>query len=402
MTSPSDTVYRQLAGKFIEYNVPLTRLPSVLSNDVYTSTLLPIVFFHIPKTAGSIVRVMLHTLFDNQDLAPLYNFDEYEHPEQIEGVFAAGFRLFTGHMDIAARDRILELGGRATTITFLRDPISRALSNAAFGGSNLSDFLRSPYGSDLQARLLCGWSRAVDDDRARGALTSMVFGLFEDLRRSFDLICHALRLPHLNIPTRQLNASGANHDISGEMRAAIIGYSLHDIRLVEFGRLEFEGRFRSAFGESSTADQRRDQLNRAYRDAVYAAMEPHRAVELRADRSWPGIGWGLRGSNALGQAWRTMNGQASLFVRLHAGTAYILSAHIHSAPDVSAIESLTAHANGASLASAGDGRINDMPVRNWIIQAITDSEPLEIFFNAVSPIDISFIQIYPYPLSSIC
>ena len=399
MREPSDTVYQQLAGKFIRYNVALARLPGVLCNDMHTSTLLPFIFFHIPKTAGSIVRVVLHSLFDDQDLAPLYNFDDYEDPEQIAVVFDAGFRLFTGHMDIVARNRIRELAGPTTTVTFLRDPISRVVSNAAFEGLHPADFLSSPYGSDLQARLLCGWSEQVDDRRAREALAGMTFGLFEDLERSFDLISHAFRLPHTSTPGPRLNASGADHDISADMRSAIAGRSEHDIRLVEFARVEFEQRFRSAFGES-TRQQRRDQLDRAYRDAVFAAMEPYRAVELRADRSWPGLGWGLRGRNGLRQTWRTVNGQATLFMRLHANTSYIVSVHVHSAPDVAAIESLTVCANGVPLEVAGHGIINGVPVRNWLIPTISVTEALEISFRTVSSVDISLIQVYPYSLST--
>jgi hypothetical protein len=33
----SETVYQQVAGKFIRYNVPLTRLPGLVLNDVHTS-----------------------------------------------------------------------------------------------------------------------------------------------------------------------------------------------------------------------------------------------------------------------------------------------------------------------------------------------------------------------------
>lgn len=399
MKEPSDIVYQRLIGKFIRYDAALSRLPGVLRNDVHTSTLLPFIFVHIPKTAGSIVRVVLHSLFDEQDLAPLYGFDDYEDPEHIEAVFAADFRLFTGHMDIAARNRILELAGGGTTVTFVRDPVSHVVSSAAFAGLKLADILAPMKVFNAHTLLLCGLSREMNDEQARQALEGMTFGLFEDVERSFELISHTLRLPHVSVPAWRLNASGADHDISADMRAAIAGHSEHDIRLANFARAEFERRFRSAFGES-TPRERRDQLDRAYRDAVFAAMEPYRAVELRADRSWPGIGWGLRGSNGIGQRWRTVSGRAVLFVKLHANTAYIVSAHVHSAPDVEALESLSACVNDVPLAVAGHGIINGVPVRNWLIPSAIVTEALEISFRTVSSVDISLIQVYPYPSST--
>jgi hypothetical protein len=364
----------------------------ILNGDPHARSILPVVFLHIQKTAGSVVRLLLHSHFDRSELAPLYNFDQYDHAGRIADA-AALHRLFTGHMDRDALDAIEAAAGRARKFTFLRDPVSHVVSQAAFARMSLDDFMRQPTAFNQQAQLLSGLSRAADARHAQKAIACMdVFGLFEDMRGSLDLISHSLRLPYMELPESRLNASGADHSVPPEVSAEILARSPQDRALYDYARMEFSRRLTAAFGTLQSPQQRRDKLNAAYREAVFRRLRPCFGVELRAENSWPGLNWGLRESNRHGQAWRTLQGRASIFCKLIPGRQYIVSLRVHSARDEEAMQALCVAANDSPLAVAGHGLEDGIPVLNWLLPGVPANGAVEIGFEG--ELQVSAIRVY--------
>ncbi len=80
-----------------------------------------LVFFHIPKTAGTSIHTLLSQHFKPAEICP-FRFDDIR--DQSESVLRK-YRFFSGHYSKAGLDRIV---GPKRVFTFLRDPRARVLS----------------------------------------------------------------------------------------------------------------------------------------------------------------------------------------------------------------------------------------------------------------------------------
>ena len=84
----------------------------------------PLVFIHIPKTAGTTFTTLLERDLPSASICPAY------FPPDLLAISAAQlaqYRLIRGHFYLDLIVRLL--GDRAQYITFLRDPVARAVSN---------------------------------------------------------------------------------------------------------------------------------------------------------------------------------------------------------------------------------------------------------------------------------
>lgn len=90
----------------------------------------PVVFFHIPKTAGSTTSVVFEKLFAGQPqyLAGrngLSHFDDCVRFLELSGQTRRVFAYITGHLEMQI---VAAVPGEPFVFTFLRDPLSRLVS----------------------------------------------------------------------------------------------------------------------------------------------------------------------------------------------------------------------------------------------------------------------------------
>jgi hypothetical protein len=82
----------------------------------------PVIFLHIPKTAGQSVHAFMEASFPKEEVCPA------RENVQLLGMSVPrlrGYRLFSGHLDWAQLDCV---GGAPFIFTILRDPLDRIMS----------------------------------------------------------------------------------------------------------------------------------------------------------------------------------------------------------------------------------------------------------------------------------
>jgi hypothetical protein len=89
----------------------------------------PVVFMHIPRTAGTAVRVALLAHWPDQTYRMLMRPDELERAWREDPWSYAGFRLITGHF---GTEFIKRFRFPVFCATLVRDPVERVLSNYLF------------------------------------------------------------------------------------------------------------------------------------------------------------------------------------------------------------------------------------------------------------------------------
>lgn len=93
----------------------------------------PAIFVHVPKTAGSTLRTLITTNYAPHEVLSLYGDDKKLLMEAAAHIGKlAPYQLIQGHIPYGVH-RLLGLRS-ARYFTFLRDPISRFLSDIAMGG----------------------------------------------------------------------------------------------------------------------------------------------------------------------------------------------------------------------------------------------------------------------------
>ncbi len=131
----------------------------------------PLVFVHVPKTAGTSFRYALREQFGDAGLAYDYGPQAYETtplvrrlvheqpdlPRLREELIAAGVKVLCGHVPAA---RYADVFGRQNLLVIVRDPVQRLVSeyfhNCRHMGERrpLAEFARDPRFIDHQYRLV--------------------------------------------------------------------------------------------------------------------------------------------------------------------------------------------------------------------------------------------------------
>lgn len=242
------------------------------------SPLRPLFFLHIPKSAGTSVRIWLQ-----QVMAERYSHDRFPDLYQARSIHMVKRQLLTGHYTVHALDRVEHLIPNLASITFLREPKAILHSTIAFyrslpavevdnieardpwlatwvktlqASKSMDEFMSYAPMPDwmdgLQTRFLTlagvpgsqALRRLEDGDKhqARERLRRMdAFGIAEDLPRSSALICDALGWPWLGTPGRH-NETRAERPPPDELYGVDISA---DIELYAFARELFEHRWQA-------------------------------------------------------------------------------------------------------------------------------------------------------------
>lgn len=225
----------------------------------------PLVFLHLPKTAGMTLRGILETVYAGHAIEFLSNFGGElrafaERPIDERRSVA----LLAGHISWGAQ---AALPG-ARTITVLRDPVERmisvyhynkrapnALHHEAINRDNLS--LRDAVESgllrgegSLQAAMLAGprvrEPRAILEAAKRNLRACAAFGLVERFDESVDYLSRELHWPTVAYESRNVSPGRPKSEqLEPDLVEAIRRESVLDAALYEDAAALFEARIRA-------------------------------------------------------------------------------------------------------------------------------------------------------------
>jgi len=146
-------------------------------------------------------------------------------------------------------------------------------------------------------------------------------------------------------------------------------------------------------------------LNWRHRERFFAVTSPVMAIDISANRVWPGTGWGLRERNEHGQVWRWLGhaGLSTLFINVDTGTDYLVTVMIHTAVSMGVLDSLRISVHGQALQLFSQEPQNGYTTRSWILPRTAIAEKrgrVEIEFTVDQPLNtnaIAFARIVIHP-----
>ncbi len=121
-------------------------------------------FLHIPKTAGTSVRMWLQQLFPDGQWLPIDHLPELERLSDDE---ICSYRFASGHFGWRYMERVADMGIDAAVVSFFRDPVEVFLSGWNFLDQVTDDIIER-LGSVGDAH------RAVRESGERGAIEEVV------------------------------------------------------------------------------------------------------------------------------------------------------------------------------------------------------------------------------------
>lgn len=92
----------------------------------------PFIFLHAPRTAGTTLNRILAANFAPDALLSIYTEEEYERLRHLNAHDLAGVRLIQGHVFLDQYTPPLFRGCEVRPFTFLRDPVTRLVSEYVF------------------------------------------------------------------------------------------------------------------------------------------------------------------------------------------------------------------------------------------------------------------------------
>ncbi len=310
----------------------------------------PILFVHIPKTAGTTFLTALGALFGEQHLRRLQ--DDDLHPDAIDALIGSPamtqVRCLAGHFPVHA---FAERWERFQAFTMLRHPVDRVVSLFWFlrrspedvlarmgltPGFSLDEFLAGEVPElfaqtrDGMCRMLCGDPTRSDPGHpafwrpqvsavapAAAALERMGFGLVEEMGASLRLVAAEMGAPFA-LPNHAENVSSrlATPPTSGQMRR-IVDLNTADLALYEMARRRFQRRVavhaaRGADGSPPRPDAVwKAELGRETPICAVAGRRGFHAYEPRIGLAW------IRGDRSADVAFAVPAGRRRLVLRVY-------------------------------------------------------------------------------------
>lgn len=212
---------------------------------------------------------------------------------------------------------------------------------------------------------------ALGISASRNLNDCLVSGIFERLNLSLQVLCwkRGWAAPD-TLPKIHSNSDReVFRPVDLSTRRLIQKNTRIDEKLYSAAMAQLEAQWNQLVSEAGEASQTADWLNRRHRERFFANATAVYAVDVSASKAWPGEGWGLRGRNEHGQFWRWIGtrGHASLLMKLVPGSAYLLTALIHTAADSVVFDSLKAEIQGFEIQFAGRDHLDGCLVLRWLI-----------------------------------
>jgi hypothetical protein len=254
-------------------------------------------FVHIPKTAGTTFIGILDSSYAQQDICPIH-WPYSELKQAYDSGALQAFPFIRGHFSY---DLVKQLQDDVVTISFLRDPVDRMISEFyqsqrapihpkydATQGLTLDEFVNQspelPYYTNAVTRYLTLSQEHVPlEDRtpsleeAKEILSQLDFvgitELFDESMQLFEAVFDIPPIAHYttrNVAPKRTHISQATRDRIAELNAA-------DIELYYYGKALVEERIR--------------QLEP--REQTYQDSRMRDAISIDFQRVYPGQGWQL-------------------------------------------------------------------------------------------------------------
>jgi hypothetical protein len=135
-----------------------------------------VIFLHVPKTAGTTLHHILERCYPRNQICsfkdPNYR-SELENFQKLSTETREAYRLIKGHLSFGFHRH---LPGRSTYITFLREPVARALSFYHYARSHPEHYLYPLLGDDHVDLKILLRQRTATTHELFNLQTSMVAG----------------------------------------------------------------------------------------------------------------------------------------------------------------------------------------------------------------------------------
>lgn len=253
---------------------------------------------------------------------------------------------------------------------FFDNVATRHLSDVGLANSPANKYhARLLRNGDPRSRFALGVSAA------RNLGNCLVCGIFERLNISLLLLCwkRGWAAPDM-LPRIHANSDReVFRPIDVDTRRLIQCKTGMDRKLYSTATVRLQNQWSALVNEAGAASEVAGFLNRRHREQFFANAPTAYTVDVSASKAWPGEGWGLRGQNEHGQFWRWIGsrGHASLLMKLVPGSAYLLTALVHTAADSHVFDSLKAETQGVEIQFAGRDNLDGYPVLRWLIDQET-------------------------------
>ncbi|WP_426033062.1 sulfotransferase family 2 domain-containing protein [Caulobacter sp. DWP3-1-3b2] len=199
----------------------------------------PLVFIHVPKTAGTALVSELAHVFPNA-----LNFDAFRIAEFADDIRAGRYDFLTGHYSYT--EFVRHCGADYRFMTFLRDPVERVISDYFYSTSSanpgaanikahhptLLDYANYPDFRNRMSRQLARWDGEPVAHIVRRLAGFQLVGRSENMERDFARLMTKLGAER---PTAGRYNEGSNRPatIPAATRRAILALNTEDARLCE-------------------------------------------------------------------------------------------------------------------------------------------------------------------------
>jgi len=229
----------------------------------------PFLFLHIPRTAGTTLNRLLERNFPPGSVLSLYTRDDFAKNAVIDHSRLDGIRLIQGHVLLTDYDAFTFYDAPVRAVTFLREPVSRVISEYHFlrtwPGQHLHDLLNrenmslAEYvtsshkllrykGGNFMTRVLSGLD---PDSRPEEALSRaqanlrdrfVAFGLTGDFDASLLLLADVMGLSDLLYERQNSLRRPEAARATDEERALVASRNVLDTALYQFAEELFATR----------------------------------------------------------------------------------------------------------------------------------------------------------------
>jgi len=229
----------------------------------------PFLFLHIPRTAGTTLNRLLERHFPPETVLSLYSREDFSRHAAIDPARLARLRLIQGHVLLGDYERFTFYDAPVRAFTFLREPVSRVVSEyfflrtwpgqhlyALLRGENvgLSEYVTSQHkllrykGSNFMTRVLSGLDPDARPEEALALAKAnlrdrfVVFGLTERFDASLLLLAEVLGLGDLLYERQNALRRPTGDRATDEERALVAARNRLDADLYAFAVALFDER----------------------------------------------------------------------------------------------------------------------------------------------------------------